>query len=466
MFLGIDNKPENTIALTDNINQEITYGGLCAACREDKNVLSDRAVTFILCRNTVGAVTSYISCLENGAVPLLLSASIDKSLLERLLKVYEPSYIIAPKDLTVDGQITGERFDYYYRKLENERYPINPRLELLMTTSGSTGSPKLVRYKKGNLEQNAKNVALAFGWTNQERPICDLAMNYTMGLNVINTHLYVGSTVVLTTYNLMSMDFWNYVREKRCTNFTGVPFSYDILTRLRFTRMDLPYLTTFAEGGGKLTDRVFTQLAQYAKEKGKRFIATFGTTETSARMSLLPAEMALEKVGSIGKAIPMGELFLLDENGNEIEEMEAEGELGYRGPNVTLGYAVTKEELMKGDDFQGEYHTGDVARRDADGYYYIIGRKSRFLKLLGYRVNLEQCERLIKEKFQIECACVGTDKKMIIYTTANTETIWNEVKSYISNTLNLYDSLFEVRETKCIPKNESGKILYSQLANE
>lgn len=466
MFLGIDDKPESTIAIIDNFDQVITYGELCAVCRADKNVISDRAVVFILCRNTVGAVSSYISCVENGAVPLLLSASIDESLLEHLLKAYEPSYIIAPKDLAVDGQIIGERFDYCLRKLENKKYPVYPELELLMTTSGSTGSPKLVRYKRGNLEYNAKNVALAFGWTNQERPICDLAMNYTMGLNVINTHLYVGSTVVLTTYNLMSMDFWNYVKEKKCTNFTGVPFSYDILTRLRFTRMDLPYLTTFAEGGGKLTDQMFTSLAQFAKEKGKRFIATFGTTETSARMSLLPPEKALEKVGSIGKAIPNGELFLLDEDGKEIGAMEADGELGYRGPNVTLGYAVTKEELMKGDDFCGEYHTGDIAHRDAEGYYYIIGRKSRFLKLLGYRINLEQCERLIKEKFRVECACVGTDKKMIIYIAANEENTGNAVIEFISNTLNLYNSLFEIREIQCIPKNESGKILYSKLANE
>ena len=330
-----------------------------------------------------------------------------------------------------------------------------------MTTSGSTGSPKLVRYKKGNLEVNARNVAKAFGWTVDERPVCDLGMQYTMGLNVINTHLYVGATILLTTYNLMSGDFWDYVMNEKVTNFTGVPFSYDILNRLHFDRMDLPYLKTLSEGGGKLTNERFMQLAEYAKANNKRFIASFGTTETSARMACLPADLALSKTGSIGRAIPEGELFLVDSDGKVLTEPETEGELCYRGPNVTMGYAVKREELQKGDDFNGEYHTGDLARRDIDGCYFITGRMSRFLKLLSYRISLDQCERMIQEEFGIECACAGTDQRMDIFITDNSKQ--KEVIDFICEKTNLFKSLFKIYVISEIPRNDSGKIIYKKL---
>ena len=225
--------------------------------------------------------------------------------------------------------------------------------------------------------------------------------------------------------------------------------------------MDLPHLTTLSEGGGKLTDVMFTNVAEYCRGAGKRFVASFGTTETSARMAMLESEMALEKQGSIGKAIPEGELVLFDAEGNEIAEVEAEGELGYRGPNVTMGYAQKIEDLAQGDVFGGLYRTGDVARRDADGYYYIVGRMSRFLKMLGYRVSLDQCENLIRDKFKMDCACGGTDAKMKIFI-LNDE-LSKEVKQFISEKTGIYSSMFEIIAVNEIPRNATGKILYKQL---
>ena len=125
----------------------------------------------------------------------------------------------------------------------------------------------------------------------------------------------------------MNPKYWQFIKEQKGTNFTGVPFSYEILNRLRFFRMDLPYLTTMAEGGGKLSDTLFSAFANYAAEKGKRFFATFGTTETTARLAFLDPEKATQKCGSIGKAIPEGKLYLVDENGNEITKPDTEGEL-------------------------------------------------------------------------------------------------------------------------------------------
>ena len=463
MFLNIDKQNNSSIALIDNEGNSITYGELAEKMKEAGAQVEPRAIIFNLCKNTVGAMIGYLGFINCEAVPLNLSDKIDKDLLKTLIETYTPAYLWVPEEEadSYGYETIYNTYGYTLLRTENEIYPIHNKLQFLMTTSGSTGSPKLVRYKKGNLEANAKNVAVAFGWSEKERPVCDLGMQYTMGLNVINTHLYVGATVLLTTYNLMSGDFWDYIKEQHATNFTGVPFSYDLFFRLHFERMDLPDLTTLSEGGGKLTDARFVQLAEYAKQTGKRFIASFGTTETSARMACLPAELALTKTGSIGRAIPEGELFLIDENGNELTDPLAEGEMCYRGPNVTMGYAVCKDDLLKDDEFNGEYHTGDLARRDADGCYFVTGRLSRFLKLLSYRVSLDQSERLIQQEFSIECACSGTDQRMNVYITDGSKK--SDVLSFIAEKTNLYKSLFKIFVVDELIRNDSGKIQYKVL---
>lgn len=463
MFLSIDQQNKTSVALVDNEGGSITYGELAEKMVEVGKTVEPRSIIFILCKNTVGAMVGYLGFIENEAIPLNLSDKIDGAMLQTLIDTYTPAYLWVPQaDVDKFSYETGYSFyGYTLLKTGNELYPVHDKLQFLMTTSSSTGSPKLVRYKKGNLEANAKNVAIAFGWSEKERPVCDLGMQYTMGLNVINTHLYVGATVLLTTYNLLSGEFWDYIRSQRATNFTGVPFSYDIFYRLRFEQMDLPDLTTLSEGGGKLTDNRFVQLAEYAQRTGKRFIASFGTTETSARMACLPAELALTKTGSIGRAIPGGELFLIDSDETVLSDPVAEGEMCYKGPNVTMGYAVRKEDLLKDDEFNGVYHTGDLARRDKDGCYFVTGRLSRFLKLLSYRVSLDQSEQLIQQEFGIECACSGTDQRMNVYITDESKK--TAVLEFIAAKTKLYKSLFKVFEVDELLRNDSGKIRYKDM---
>lgn len=463
MFLELDQKEKNRIAAIDDTDSQITYGELCEFSENFGDVVPKRTVIFCLCENSIGALAGYIACQSNYIVPLLIGKTMNHQLLNKLIDIYQPSYLWVPQNSSNSFCMPAVYKKYGYCLLETKYkpYEVNTNLSLLLTTSGSTGSPKLVRYKYGNLEANARNVANGFGWTKAERGIVDLPMHYTMGLNVINTHLLVGATVILTDYNIMSVEFWKLLKEKEVTNLTGVPLSYELFFKLRFHRMDLPHLKTMAQGGGKLTNKLFMEFAEYANKVKKRFIATFGTTETSARMSYLPPNMALSKCGSIGKAFAEGELFILDEVGNEILGDDVEGELGYRGPNVTMGYAQCRDDLLLGDIWNGEYHTGDIARRDKDGCYYIVGRLSRFLKLSGYRISLDQCENLIKTEFNTECACTGTDEKMRIYITS--KSIEADVLKFISEKTGIYKSLFEVNTVDALSKNEAGKVLYRDL---
>ena len=260
-------------------------------------------------------------------------------------------------------------------------------------------------------------------------------------------------------------NFWKFMKEERATSFTGVPYSYEILNLMRFFRMDLPDLTLLTQGGGRMQRDLNLKFAEFCQEHGKKWIATYGQSECTARMAWLPAKWAIEKVGSIGRAVPNGELSLMDADGNPITTPHTEGEMCYRGKNVTMGYATKKEDLLLGDERHGFIRTGDLAYFDEDGCYYIVGRMGRFLKLFGMRVGLDECERIIKRKYpNVECACVGTDDKMLVYLTD--EHYKTQVKDELVARLKLVASSFEVRIIDAIPKNEAGKILYAKLDNQ
>ena len=463
MFLNVDKHNQNKIAIKDDSGYTLTYGDVCQTIKEFDILNLPRSVIFCLCENCAGSLIGYIAFENNKQVPLLLSAGLDEELRDRLESMYTPSYYWVPerKEQEIGGEKIFSAYGYVLLRTENKPYPLNDKLSMLLTTSGSTGSPKLVRHKYGNLEANAENVAKVFSWRpDEEVGICDLPMNYTMGLNVINSHLVVGATVLMVKANLMDPDFWDFIKFNGGTSFCGVPFSYEVMRRVGFDKMDLPKLYTLAEGGGKLTDKMFKWIATYAKENGKRFCATFGTSETSARMAFLDPNLALEKIGSMGKAIPNGELFLLDEA--EGEDGTVTGELGYRGPNVTMGYALNKEDLLKDDEFCGEYHTGDIAKKDADGFYFIIGRKGRFLKLFGLRVSLDETERILKTQYpNVDFCCTGDDKRMNIFVTD--AGIKDEIIPFISGKTNLHNSAFRVFTIDEIPRNDYGKVKFAEL---
>lgn len=235
-----------------------------------------------------------------------------------------------------------------------------------------------------------------------------------------------------------------------------------MLKRVRFTRMDLPSLRYITQAGGKLPPELHREFAQWALDKGKKFVVMYGQTEATARMGYLPADMALEKCGSMGKVIPGGTFKLIDAQDQLITQPDVVGELIYEGPNVTMGYAEGRADLAKGDERGGVLKTGDMAKVDQDGFYYIVGRKKRFLKIFGNRVNLDEIDRLIKSKFEeVDCASTGVDDKMKTYITR--EDLIVPVRQYLSNTTHLSESAFQVVYIPEIPKNEAGKTLYKDL---
>jgi acyl-CoA synthetase (AMP-forming)/AMP-acid ligase II len=190
----------------------------------------------------------------------------------------------------------------------------------------------------------------------------------------------------------------------------------------------------------------------------------YGQTEAAPRMGYLPANRAVEKCGSMGVPIPGGSFWLEDADGAEIKTPDATGELVYRGDNVAMGYAQCAEDLSKGDEWGGLLRTGDMAYRDRDGFYYIVGRKKRFVKLFGNRVNLDEVERLLTARFpDVQFACVGRDDLLGIYTVSNSPAIPSQALMYLAEQMHLPSRVLRVYPVAIIPQNEAGKTLYTKL---
>ena len=312
--------------------RRVSYAELQQLTDEWAAKVPPRSLVFLLVGNNLDSLVAYVACLNHGIVPLMLDARIDASLLQRFVDIYDPDYIWRAS--------AGGKYELEAR--ESRRHVgIHPDLALLLTTSGSTGSPKLVRQSYANIRANTASIVEYLKLDATERPITTLPMNYTYGLSIINTHLAVGATILLTDKTLMQREFWNFFTAQQATSFGGVPYTYEMLDKLMFFRRKLPSLRTMTQAGGKILPELHRKFAEYAQREGKNFVVMYGQCEATARMSYLPPERALDKVGSMGIAIPGGRFELVD------------GELVYYGDNVTLGYAECAEDLAKGDERHG-----------------------------------------------------------------------------------------------------------------
>lgn len=465
MFLDIDLKDPHKIAVIDDSGDCLTYCNIIEIANDFAKALPYRTLIFLLAENCNGSLVGYTSALINHVVPLIISNKMDSALLNYLYEKYQPEFLWLPNERITDfnlGQIVYTTHGFSLVRTGYKTPEMYEELSLLLPTSGSTGSPKLIRHSYRNIEANAENVKNLFQLTPDERALAALPMHYTMGLSVITSHLYAGATLLLCGKSLLDSGFWKMMKDG-ATSFTGVPYSFELLSKLRFFKMELPSLKTITQGGGKLTEEMWKNLANYAEERGKRFIATYGQSECTARMAYLPAELASVKICSIGIAEPGGQLSIIDNDGNETFDGEATGEMVYRGENVTLGYANSQEDLLKGDDNLGIMYTGDIAYRDSDGCYFIIGRKKRFLKIFGNRIGLDECEQIVKAIVTCETACTGNDERLIVYLTNGDES--EKAKIALIEAIHLPANIIETRVVSSLPKNESGKVLYSKLAN-
>jgi long-chain acyl-CoA synthetase len=424
-----------------------------------------RGFGLLYASNTIDAIVLYLACLELGYPICLLEPTPEN--LQKQIEIYQPAFVLLPGAVELGGNASDYQTapdlpdnSYQLHYQTQTSVTVHPDLALLLQTSGSTGSPKLVRLSRKNVLANAQSIAEYLQLTPAEVSIQSLPMQYSYGLSLINSHLVAGGTIVLTSHSFMRPEFWQDFDTYRCTSFAGVPYMYETLARLSFTPADHPTLRTLTQAGGALNAKLVQHYAQLAAANDCRLVVMYGQTEATARIAYVPPDRLLEKLGSIGQAIPQGQLTLRPlEPGSDLNE------LVYHGPNVMLGYAETAADLAKGDELNGELITGDIARVDAAGFFYIMGRIKRIAKLFGQRVNLQDIEVELEKTFPYRIGAIDVKDKLglLVEDPAQGEVDLKACKSHIATYLRVPPVAIVIQQIDQLPLTASGKKDYSAL---
>jgi acyl-CoA synthetase (AMP-forming)/AMP-acid ligase II len=387
-----------------------------------------RRLVLVAAANDLDSLVTYLGALRAGS-PVLLAPPDRPASMQALVDAYDPD-------------VVASRSDGRWAVVERRTQPahdLHPDLALLLSTSGSTGAAKLVRLSHRNLDANAASIAAYLGIRGADVAATTMPMHYCYGLSVVHSHLRQGAALLLTDLSVVDACFWERFRAEGVTSFAAVPYTFELLDRVGFEAMELPTLRTVTQAGGRLAPATVRRFAQLGRRRGWDLVVMYGQTEATARMAYLPPHLAAERPEAIGRAIPGGELSIDD------------GELVYRGPNVMLGYATEPADLAVGATLT-ELRTGDLARVGDDGLFEITGRRSRFAKLFGLRLDLDEIERVLAEH-GAPALCAGDDRQLAVATTGDA---WRAV-ALVTERFGLPRSAVTAFEVAVLPRLANGK---------
>ena len=457
----------NQIACIDTTtSKSATYSELEANSDiiANKIKLSSKGIVFLFTSNTYNCIVAYLGILKSGNAVLLLDEKLNNEIRNDLINKYCPEFILTSNEKPPENYSLSFNQDslLFYKRNELRSDNIFPELAVLLSTSGTTGSPKLVRLTYKNIQSNAESIAEYLQIDSSERPITTLPLSYSYGLSVINSHLLMGASIVLSDNTVFFRDFWNVFNDYQCTSFAGVPYTYTMLKRINFDKIKLPTLRTMTQAGGKLSEEFIRHFNSYALEKQIKFYVMYGQTEATARISYVPTQKLSEKIGSIGISIPGGELKIIND-GVVVTTPKEIGEIVYKGDNVMMGYAENRNDLSKADELNGLLYTGDLGYKDEDGFFYVTGRMKRFIKIFGLRINLDEVQKMIENHFGISAACTGKDDLLKILVHSDDHLAEVKVKNEVLKMYKLNFKSVVVIPTDQIPTNSSGKYDYAKI---
>ena len=402
---------------------------------------TERRLVALAARNDLDSLVGYLAALSAGH-PLLLAPADKPEALASLVAAYDPDVMLRPGE--------GDGTPMLEERRVGSRHELHPELALLLSTSGSTGSPKLVRLSHTNLTANAESIAEYLHIGPQDRAATTLPLHYCYGLSVVNSHLIRGAGLVLTDLSVVDPCFWELCRERRVTSFAAVPYTFDLLERVGFAEADLPHLRYVTQAGGRLAPEKVRSWAATGQRRGWDLFVMYGATEATARMAYLPPDLAADHAETIGVPVPGGTFRI-----EPVEDL-ADGELVYSGPNVMLGYAEHPEDLALGREIH-ELRTGDLARQHRNGLYEVVGRRSRFVKIVGLRVDLGQVERIFAE-LGITAAAAGSDDRLVVAVEGEHDA--GMLTKVLSGSVGLPRAAVALHSVEHLPRLGTGKIDY------
>ena len=266
-------KYRDKIALNSNLSGPITYSELVNKTDKLKNIMSKRSLIFLIADNTIGSVINYLASIRNDCVTILVDNRTEVEDIKQLIKSYKPSIIAAPSDWAEKNhQITSKYlkkiYDYsLYKTTYDKPKNIHKDLSILLSTSGSMGTPKFARLSKKNLKSNADAIIKYLSITSKEKSITNMPVNYSFMLSIINSFIESGASLFVSKNSILQKDFWVEYNNQKITSFSGVPYTYEMLLKLGIKNLFTPSLKTLTQAGGKLDTNSTKKIINFCKKK-------------------------------------------------------------------------------------------------------------------------------------------------------------------------------------------------------
>ena len=405
------------VIIVDENQKNISKGEFDKKIKTISNFFYDYSVIVIIADNCSDFIAGYLAALNRkNTITILLDKSFSLNYIEKVISLYKPNIVFSPLNLSFSKLKILSFFNLKNYKILNTNFNLRKNLNfsnfLLLSTSGTTESPKFVRLSKKNIEDNTIKIIKYLKIKKNQTTITTMPAGYSYGLSILNSHLKAKSKIVLNNNSIIEKSFWEKMKKFKVNSFGGVPEFYEFLRKLNFEKYvnkNMKYLT---QAGGKLNEKDLEYFGKICKKNKIKFYVMYGQTEASPRISFLEWKFFFKNMNSIGKPLKGYKLKIFN-RGKEIKRPNKNGELVLFGKNVCLGYANNFSDLKRGDENKNILRTGDLGFKDKNNFFYITGRLKKIVKIFGKRYDLNIIESFVKEKgYKINCHLI--DKKLNI----------------------------------------------------
>jgi len=397
---------QRRISYSELIDQAEGYAGLL----RNQGLENGQRVAIFL-RRSIEAVTALFATYLAGGVAVIINDVLRPKQVNYILEHSEASFLISDSRqmLYASDAAICKKGIINLDEVEISRGPsfsnstIAADLALIIYTSGSTGLPKGVMVSHYNLVSGAQIVADYLNLSADDTLISLLPFSFDYGLNQLLTALLVGGTLVIQR-STFPPDICNTLQREKVTGMAGVPTLWLQLTDKHspFTEMTFPHLRYVTNSGGRMPEHV-VRLIRTTYPHVDIYLM-YGLTEAFRSTYLSPSQIDCRPT-SMGKAVPNVEILIVDEQGQSCGVDEI-GELVHRGATVSMGYWRDPETTARVFRSHPQQHTGpsshervvfsgDLVKRDSDGYLYYVGRRDELIKSQGVRVSPEEIEHCI-----------------------------------------------------------------------
>ena len=434
------NNVKNFIAISHE-NKNVTYNDILNKASYFKNIITKNSLLILISSNKIIPIIFYIFAIKNKCQIIILDENHSSEFIKKSIKNFKPNYIFYPKKKKLLLKKKNLLIDEYFLCQLNKKIDkkINKKNSIILTTSGTTSNPKFVRISQQNIFENTYQIQKYLKINKSHKTITTLPMAYSYGLSVINTHLEFGARIFLNDVSPVNINFWKIIKLKKINSFSTVPQLCDFLKKIKFHSLvskNLKYLTV---AGGKTNKQTLKYMRKVCRLNKINFFVMYGQTEASPRMTYINLTKT-NKINSIGKPLMGGKIEIV------------KNEILYYGKNVSLGYATNVKDLYKGDENKGKLFTGDLGKKDKNGFIYITGRKKRISKLFGLRINLDDIEAQLKKKgYQVHLN-INDEKLDISYYHKYSE---ENIKTYVNLKYNINKNFIS-----CIYKKSKTKNIF------